>query len=98
MALTLGIGLLLMASLVFLLASNTAAELITVRLPVLGALGQLSHVVRLLVALTLLLLCARSEFESQAMETNFAGRVLCAGLLGGSLRVLASLSLKICVA
>ena len=57
MALTLGVGVLLMASPVFLFTSNTAAELITARLPVLGELGRLSHVVRLLVALTLLLLC-----------------------------------------
>ena len=57
MGLTLGIGFLLMASVVFLLASNTAAELITERLPILGALGRLSHLVRWLVALILLLLC-----------------------------------------
>jgi membrane protein len=57
MALTLGIGCLLMAALVFLFASNAVAELVTARLPVLGALGRLSHVIRWLVALTLLLLC-----------------------------------------
>ena len=66
MALTLGIGLLLMASLIFLFASNTAAELITAWLPVLGALGRLSHVVSLLgnadfaLALLDVDLCARS--------------------------------------
>lgn len=53
--LTLGIGALLTAALIFLFTSSTAAELITARLPVLHALGQLSHVVRWLVGLTLLL-------------------------------------------
>jgi membrane protein len=56
MALTLGIGLVLAASLVVLFASSTAGELITARLPVLGALARLSHVVRWLVGLALLFL------------------------------------------
>lgn len=56
MALTLGIVLVFAASLVFLFASSTAGELITSRLPVLGALAGLSKVVRWLVGIALLLL------------------------------------------
>jgi len=55
MLLTLGISALLAGALVFLFASSTAAELMTAKLPILHALPQLSHVVRWLVGLTLLL-------------------------------------------
>jgi membrane protein len=56
MGVTLGIGLVLAASLVFLFASGTVGELIIARLPVLGALARLSYVVRWLVGIVLLLL------------------------------------------
>lgn len=53
-ALTIGIGLLIAASLVFLLTGSIAASTIMARLPVLHALSQLSNLVRWLVGLALL--------------------------------------------
>lgn len=55
-ALTLGFSALLVASLLFLLASSAAASVITTKLPVLSALGRVSDVVRWVVVLVLLLL------------------------------------------
>lgn len=52
--LTLSIGLIITASLVFLLTGGTAASALMSRLPVLGALSHLSSVIRWLAGLTLL--------------------------------------------
>ncbi len=54
LGLTLGIGLLLLSSLVFLFASSAVARVISANLPILGELGELSDVVRWLVGLLLL--------------------------------------------
>lgn len=53
-ALTIGIGLVIAASLLFLLTGGIAARTIMARLPVLGALSELSTMVRWLVGLALL--------------------------------------------
>ncbi len=54
LGLTLGIGLLLLSSLVFLFASSAVARVISARLPILSELGEISDVVRWLVGLLLL--------------------------------------------